>query len=208
MKDMSKIGKSNVRRGKTLERRVAKLLSEWTGSDFRRRRVEGRDSITIERDSTADVISVSRPSILSIEVKNASGFSIDALLANPSSNKLTIWWHQAAYDASLMTDLLGVKIFPFLFFKPIRSWDWVMFPTSLIDDKIFRPVDDKSYSSIWFAALRYDHYGNIPPVEANVSQSKNNPVMVPLNLPPAYLCRWDCFQKNVDPNCIFYSMEA
>ena len=37
--EMSRIGRSNVRRSKSHERRVAHLLTEWAGVDFRRRRV-------------------------------------------------------------------------------------------------------------------------------------------------------------------------
>ncbi len=54
----SKIGKSNVRRSKGHERQVAHYLTDWSGQEFRRRRVEGRDVTVIERESTADVIPV------------------------------------------------------------------------------------------------------------------------------------------------------
>jgi hypothetical protein len=207
MSDMSKIGKSNVRRGKTLERRVAKLFTEWTGSNFRRRRVEGRDSTTIERDSTADVISVSRSSIFSIEVKNAAGFSMDSLLANYATNKLTLWWHQSTYDAKLMTDTLGVKIYPFLFFKPIRSWDWVVFPTELIENGVIKPSDIECGSQnncIWFPALRYDYYSLSAEVSADVSQSKKHPNMVSLRLPSVFISRWSDFCHSINPESIFY----
>ena len=66
---MRAVGKSNVRRGKTYERRVSNLLTEWSGEEFRRRRVEGRDSNVIDRESTADVIPASKKIIFSIEVK-------------------------------------------------------------------------------------------------------------------------------------------
>ena len=54
--DPSKVGKSNVRKGKTYERRVAGLLTEYTGQEFRRRRVEGRDLSVVERESTASSV--------------------------------------------------------------------------------------------------------------------------------------------------------
>lgn len=203
--EMSRVGKSNVRRGKTLERRVANLFSEWTGETFRRRRVEGRDSLTIERDSTADVISVSKESIFSIEVKNASGFSLEALLASPKTAKITTWWHQATYDASLMTKLLKKSIYPFLFFKPLPGYDWVMFPTELIDNKIITPKNGSPRNDIWFTAIRFDGYSLIGEVTHNVSQSKKHPILMPLILPSAYICRWNDLKDNVDSGSIFYA---
>ena len=186
---MSKICKSNVSRGKTLERRVAKLFTEWTGETFRRRRVEGRDQTTIERDSPADIISVSKNIIFSIEVKNAKGFSIDSLLANPKICKLTAWWHQATYDANIMTKILDYNMYPFLFFKPIPSWDWVMFPTGII-----------AYN--WFPTLEFD-YSKVGTINMDVSQSKKNSKMVELILPNAIICRWQDFITNIKPESIF-----
>ena len=52
----SQVGKSNVATAKCHERRVAKLLTEWSGREFRRRRVEGRESDTVLRDLTGDVV--------------------------------------------------------------------------------------------------------------------------------------------------------
>lgn len=199
--DQSKTGKSNVRRGKTLERRVAKLLTEWTGETFRRRRVEGRDSTTIERDSTADVISVQKQTVFSIEVKNAKGFSLDALLANPETTKFVSWWHQATYDAHLLTDIYTTKIYPFLFFKPIPSWDWVAFPTESIG--IIKSTDQNQSSDPWFPTIKFDWFDRMEPVSMNVSQSKKNPVMYELQLPSCYICRWVDFKNNVDPRSFF-----
>ena len=84
--DRSKIGKSNVRKGKTYERRIAGLLTEFTNAEFRRRRVEGRDLSVVERESTADVIPVSREINFSIEAKSGKGFSFDALMGNQKKN--------------------------------------------------------------------------------------------------------------------------
>jgi hypothetical protein len=202
--DMKKVGKSNVRKGKTLERRVAKLFTEWTGEEFRRRRVEGRDVTIIERDSTADVIPVNRESIFSIEVKSGSGFSFDALLANPESAKLTSWWHQSAYDAELMTELHKKKFHPILFFKPNSNWDWIMFPKEVIDKKILTPTTGKPNGKIWFQAILYEGYDLVGEISKNVSQSKKNPVMKALKLPAAYICRWSDFKDNINSASIFF----
>ena len=78
--EMSRIGKSNVARSKSHERRVAKLLQDWSNVEFRRRRVEGRDSTVIERESTADVIPVKGEILFSIEAKCGECTNIDGLL--------------------------------------------------------------------------------------------------------------------------------
>lgn len=210
MADMSKVGKSNARRGKTLERRVAKLFCEWTGEEFRRRRVEGRDSNVIERESTADVIPVSKTTILSIEVKNAKGFSFDALMANPKITKFTEWWHQATYDSNLLSDHFGSKFYPFLFFKPIPAWDWVAFPIELIIESHFVPRSDdqelndkRPLADIWFPALKFEGFSTCGPVTKNIIHSKKNQVPVSIELPSCYICRWSDLVSNVDPGCIW-----
>ena len=87
----SQVGKSNVSCGKAFERQVAKILTEHTGQQFRRRRVEGRDTTTIDRDFTSDVIPASVEPNYSIEVKNGKGFSIAAMFSNPTTNKFSCW---------------------------------------------------------------------------------------------------------------------
>lgn len=204
--EMSRIGKSNSRRGKSQERRVARLFTEWTGHEFRRRRVEGRDSNVIERESTADIIPVTGKTILSIEVKNGAGFSIDAILANPHNTKFTKWWHQSSYDALLMTQLFETPIYPFLFFKPSPHLDWVAFSTKLIDNKLFVPCDDTNSDIIWFSALRFDVFDIIGPVSHNISQSKKNPIDMELQLDSCYICRWKDFVNNVKPDSLWIDL--
>jgi len=178
---MSQIGKSNSRRGKSQERRVAKLLTEWTGH----------------------IIPVSKQAIFSIEVKNASGFSLDALMSNPKTTKFTSWWFQSSYDALLMTNYLQQDIYPFLFFKPIPAWDWVAFPTCLIKNNILQSsVQNTTPGKIWFSAIRFDTFSQIGPISMNISQSKN-PVMKSLQLSSCYICRWKDFANNIDPKSIF-----
>lgn len=190
---MSAIGRSNSRQGKSLERRVAKLFTEWTGHEFRRRRVEGRESNVIDRESTADVIPASISINLSIEVKKGAGFSLDAILAQPTKTKFCSWWHQSSYDAKLMTDHFKIKIYPFLFFKPSPNWDWVAFPISYWD--LLVPKND----NINFPHLRYSAFESIPPVEHSISASKKNPKTYALSLEPCIFCRWKDFSENVDP---------
>lgn len=205
MADFSKTGKSNVRRGKTHERRIAKLLQEYTGVEFRRRRVEGRDSTVIERESTSDVIPVRGICKFSLEAKCGAGFSIDALCANPSTNMFTQWWHQVAYDAKLVTQVFENKsnyiFYPMLFFKPHKNWDWVAVPTEVIDKNI---IITKSH----LQCLKYDGYKTANPISMNVirTKNKNNYKMVELDLPAVTFCRWKDFIEAIDPTSMFYEL--
>jgi len=196
MTDHSRIGKSNVRKGKTLERRVANLFTDFTGLEFRRRRVEGRDASVIERESTADVIPVKGDIIFSIEVKSGQFGSFDAVLANPAGTIFTKWWHQTCYDAKLMTELFKKDYFPFMFFKFNRNSDWVAISkrafTLLKCDKLI-PYFDLDY---------FDYCGLIT---HNVSHTDNraNEVQIGLQLDAIRMMRWRDFISAVDPKSIF-----
>jgi len=196
MTDRSRIGKSNVRKGKTLERRVAKLFTEFTGVEFRRRRVEGRDASVIERESTADVIPVKDEILFSIEVKSGQFGSLDAILANPTNTIFTKWWHQACYDAQLMTELFKIDYFPLLFFKANRNADWVA-------------LSERSLSHIKSAGevpyFDFPFYKGCGPITHNVSHTdrKANEVLLSLQLDAIRFLRWQDFIKSVDPKSIF-----
>lgn len=197
MTDHSRIGKSNVRKGKTLERRVARLFTDYTGTEFRRRRVEGRDSTTIERESTADVIPVRGDCIFSIEVKSGQFGSIDALLSNPTNTMLTKWWHQACYDANLMTATFSKPYFPFMFFKFNRNSDWVALG--------IRAIEHLKFSNAAVPFFDFTHFMHIGPVTHNISHTDNkkNEVKVSIELDGIRFLRWEDFIRAVDPKSIF-----
>lgn len=205
MPDFSKIGSSNVRKSKVHERRVAKLLEEFTGVEFRRRRVEGRDATTIERESTSDVIAVKGTPKFTIEAKSGKSFSMDALLANPRSCSFTEWWHQANYDAKLLTDHFEsstkYRFYPFVFFKPNANFDWVAFPLDVLALEVIVKKDSKILSH-----LIYNGYNAVNPVGLNVVRTKNkkNYKIVDLELPNVVFCRWRDFADAIDPTSFFY----
>lgn len=199
----SKIGKSNVSRSKASERRIAKLLTEWTGTGFRRRRVEGRDIATRALDLTADVIPVEADCKFSVEVKIQKGFSLDALMDNPRKALFTEWWHQATYDSMLMAKTVRREVWPLVFFKPHPNHDWLAFPTGVISQ--LRPVDqeDGRHPGLWFSHLVFDQYERLGLVAGDVSHSKKNTEIVELPLMPVVFCRWRDFKEQVDPKSIF-----
>lgn len=195
-KTRSQVGRSNVRKGKTYERRIANLLTEYTGHEFRRRRVEGRDLNVIERESTADVIPVKADIIFSIEAKSGKGFSFDALLGNPKKNIFTAWWHQASYDAQLLTKAFDRTIYPLLFFKYSTTQDWVAIPTE-VEIKLKDEITQ-------VPCVVYEYIDR--QVKMNVSQTSNRKNYVEIELPlhDVRFIRWKDFSECVDPTTLFY----
>jgi hypothetical protein len=184
----SKVGKSNSRRGKTFERRVAKLLTEWSGTEFRRRRVEGRDSTIVDRESTSDVIPASYDIPFSIEAKCGAGFTMNSMLMNPTNGIFTKWWGQVSYDAMILEKSRGYLVYPWLFFKPHTNYEWIAMPRSGLL---------KLTNHINFPHFIYHAYDTIDTIEIDISHSKKNKVVVDMKLPTPILMRWDDFRENV-----------
>lgn len=200
----SQIGRSNVRTAKSHERRVAHLLTEWSGHEFRRRRVEGRMRDTIARDLTGDVVPVEGVCRFNIEAKKGKDFSLDALMGNPAGCLFTSWYFQSSYDADLCSQYHKKKFWPMVFFKPIPAWDWIAFATGAIAD--LKAKDGSITNGVWWPHLLFDGYLHCGEVTCNVSHTKNrkNMVMVTLQLQACIICRWDDFAANVDPQSFFF----
>lgn len=214
----SKTGKSNVRRGKSHERTIAGWLTEWTGEEFRRRRVEGRDVTVIERESTADVIPVRGEIHCSIEAKCGEVYSFAALLDNPTGTKFSEWWHQCLYDVSLITKVFNRPFYPMMFFRPYPNQNWVAVSHKLFWRGVLSPpsnhpafaewqktfTDGGNYK-IWFPHFLFDAYDRLGPISFNVIKTKNkaNHKLVPLELDAVVMCRWKDFAANVDPQSFF-----
>jgi|10_taG_2_1085330.scaffolds.fasta_scaffold00305_17 hypothetical protein len=202
----SKTGKRNVATSKSHERRCKKLLTEWAGVEFRRRRVEGRGDDVSVVEGVADIIPVEGKILFAIESKKGEDFSLDGLFLNSHGARFTKWWHQVNYDAKLLTEKLGAKRWPLLFFKPHPNWDWVAVPIKCFENEI---LVSKNYPSdfyggkCWFQHISYDAYRWIGPVTHNIATSTKNKVMEALDLEPCIMCRWKDFATNVDPQSIF-----
>lgn len=199
----SKTGKRNVATAKNHERRCKKLLTDWSGVEFRRRRVEGRGNDVSVVEGVADIIPVEGEVIFAIESKKGEKFSIDNLFSSPKTSAFTEWWHQVNYDAKLMTENTGRKCWPLLFFKPIPAWDWIAVPTKCFTENILKPHGGDAPGNCWFPHLSFDAFERLPPIPFNVSTSKNNPVIEELDLESCIICRWKDFAAEVDPMSIF-----
>lgn len=212
--EQSRIGKSNVNRSKAHERRVSKLLYEWSGCEFRRRRVQGRDSTVLERESTSDVIPVSGNVIFAIEAKCGKMTHLDGLLMNPEKNIITEWWHQTCYDTELLVKKFERDFYPMMFCKPHPNFDWVCVSLRAFYNYL-QPKDGESRERFekivsyenkhlpWFPHFLFDYYQVAGPIEHDVLHSKRNVMMIGLDLSPMVICRWKDFAANVDPKSIF-----
>lgn len=203
----SQIGKSNVSTAKCHERRVAKLLTEWSGREFRRRRVEGRESDTVLRDLTGDVVPADARNRcrFNLEAKKGKGFSLTSILSGYDTSIFSGWYHQSSYDAQLVSRALGLQIKPLVFFKPNPNMDWIAFDSAALE--FLRPKDsNESQQRLWFPHFYFDHYAYCGPVSFNVSHTKNrkNKVIIPLQLAPCFICSWNDFATNVNPNSFFF----
>ena len=211
-KTASQIGRSNVATAKNHERRVAKLLSDWSGREFRRRRVEGRESDTVLRDLTGDVVPADAKNRcrFNVEAKKGKGFSLNALLADCTSCIFSAWYHQSSYDAGLASKALGLDVKPFVFFKPHPNFDWVAFDVAALYYLRMKDSTDLSLtlprSRLWFPHLLFDYYEHCGPLSFNISHTKNrkNAVLVPLQLSACFLCTWNDFAANVHPDSFFF----
>jgi hypothetical protein len=191
------IARSNVSRSKSHERRWADLLSQWTGVQFRRRRIEGRTEDTILINSTGDIIPTRGSIHFNIEAKIGKGFSFDSILKAPQKALFTAWYHQSSYDAKLFTDVHDRKVYPFVFFKPTMNSDWVALSSKAFYD-VLQPV--KTHADV--PRLDFDHFGKCGPIELNVSRTKNKS-MVSLELDPVTFVRWPDFRDGIRPESFF-----
>ena len=207
--DFSKIGHSNVNRAKSQERQIAKLLSAWTGEEFRRRRVTGRDNATIAVDLCADVIPVNGPFLFSVEAKTGKDFSFMSLVTSPKTSLFATWWHQTCYDAQLISTSLKRTLYPMLFFRPTPQTTWIgvsarVFP--LLKPFVDVPQQQVLNSACWFPHLYFDAFEWLGPVAGDVSHGrpkKGKPrtkKIVNVALDPVVICPWKDFAANVDPS--------
>lgn len=123
--DRSKIGKKSKRKGKTYERRCAKILIDYTGINFRSTPASGgfnkQGGVTIREELFCGDLICDNPNFrFCVEAKNRQEFSITALLKNPETAAFSKWWYQCIDDAKRV----GLK--PLMFFKPNRQDDCVV----------------------------------------------------------------------------------
>jgi len=118
------MGAKSKQKGNRYERRCAKLLSEFTGTNFRKVPASGGfnkfgGQVVAEHAFSGDVICDDKDFCFSVEAKNQKTFSFVALLSSPKTAKFTEWWKQCVEDANNIGKL------PMLMFKPNTQEDFI-----------------------------------------------------------------------------------
>lgn len=191
-KSRSQIGRSSVRSGKRLENRYANMWSEWTGEEFRRRRVEGRGASVAGLEGVADVICTSANCKFAIESKKEKTFSFTA---TPWSDKSSfwVWWKQATTDSMIRT--MGDSkhhYMPLVQFKPTPNHDYVAIAESSIKKlELFSPL--AGYIIVPNFDVLYE--------QVDIDGRSHKFQIKPTNV---LITTWKNFTTSVDPKSVFY----
>jgi hypothetical protein len=190
--DHSKIGKKSKRKGKTYERRCAKILTEFTTINFRKTPGSGgfnKQGVTIRAELfCGDLICDSTKFLYCIEAKNRESWSFTALLKNPSTAAFTKWWYQCVEDAKM------VGLEPLLFFKPNIRDDFIV----MTKEEWFTKYNKCPYVEIgcYTQPLTFS-------VEQKDARGRKEKLQVTTKLPDAVMVDWKQFVKHHDPKLMF-----
>ncbi len=125
------------------------------------------------------------------------------MLANPITSLFGSWYHQTAYDASLLTSHCKRQVWPLLFFKPIPAQDWIAFAAAALT--VLRPHGSTiAGNRPWWPHLWYDWLDGRQ-LTMNVSHGRKK-VNVSLDLGTVVICRWKDFASNVVPESIIHGV--
>lgn len=190
--DFSAIGRRSKRKGKTYERRCAKLLTEYTGVGFRKTPSSGGfnkfGGVKIREELfCGDLICDSQNFIFCVEAKNRNEFKFEAVLKNSSTAAFTKWWYQCLDDAK------RVGLLPILFFKPDNQADFIA-----VDEAGFKacglPKD--------IPAMIFKIYDNPITFKLRDRETKSD-IEIVATLPNPIIINWKDFVKYGDPTKLF-----
>jgi hypothetical protein len=187
--DWAKVGRKAKRKGKTYERRCAKLLTEWTGVNFRKTPGSGgfnkQGGVVIREELfCGDLICDRSDFKFCVEAKNRQEFNFNAILKNPNTAAFTKWWWQCNDDAARMS------LMPILFFKPNN-----------VDD--FIALDFSALSMFGYTGRRFmlDCYGSPVTFTMTTKDKKKETITAKLSIP--FIINWKEFAAEVDPSIAF-----
>lgn len=186
--DYSKIGRRSKRRGKTYERRVAALLTQLTGINFRKVPSSGgwnkQGLVVLEQQFSGDVVCDNSNFKFSVEAKNRTNFSLISALSNPDTAPFTEWWYQCCTDANT------IGLLPMLIFKPDNQKDFVALSKTTLKELKISPT-------------------NIDFLMLNIYRKKvklrdpHTKKLVKVQLPTPFILDWKKFAEVVDPKLLF-----
>lgn len=188
MVDWSKIGKRSKRRGKTYERRCAKLLMEFTSVNFRPTPASGgfnkQGAVIREELFCGDLICDRSDFRFCIEAKNRESFSFVSILKNPNTAAFSEWWWQCLDDAK------RTKLHPILFFKPNNRDDFIA-----LDGEGLAVT---SYKGNYFKINVYDN-----PVTLKIKDRSKKVTEITTTLPTPYIINWKDFVAETNSEVMF-----
>jgi hypothetical protein len=188
----SAIGRKSKRKGKTYERRCAKLLTEFTGFGFRSVPSSGGfnkfGGVKIREELfCGDLICDSPDFKFCVEAKNREEFSFTTILKNAQTAAFTKWWYQCLEDAKT------VKLLPILFFKPDYQADFI----ALDADGFVQCGLPKSIPTIVLKV-----YDEDITFKTKDRKTKTN-IEVTTRLPNPIIINWKDFVKHSKPSNLF-----
>ena len=191
----SAIGKRSKNKGHAGERRIAKLLSDFTGKNFRKVPGSGgfgkQGVVVAERTFTGDIVSDDPTFAFSVECKNrANDFSFAQLATVPDKAPFSEWWYQTVEDAK------SVNLLPILFFKASSS------STQTVGAD-FIALTVEGMKRLGYPAdmpkIVFDLYNK--PITIVLKDRKKGTVVT--QLPRAYIISWRLITQYVDPDRFF-----
>jgi hypothetical protein len=190
----SKVGKRAKRRGKTYERRCAKILIDHTKVNFRSTPASGgfnkQGGVTIREELFCGDLICDDPSFrYCIEAKNRENFSFTALLKSPETAAFTKWWYQCVEDAKL------VNLEPLMFFKPNIRDDFIV----ISKEEWLSKYNDINCPYFELGCYRQPVSFS---VEERVGRKKVKKKVTAL-LPEAVMIDWKQFVKHHNPKLMF-----
>lgn len=193
--DHSKIGKRSKRKGKTYERRCAKILTEFTGVNYRSTPGSGGfnkfGGVTIREELfCGDLICDSPDFRYCIEAKNRESFSFTALLKSPSTAAFTKWWHQCVTDAK------AVGLEPLMFFKPNNRDDFIV----MTKEEWFPRYNHLECPHLTIMCYTQPLTLSIEKKDAKGKRIKET---ITTKLPEAVMVDWKQFIAHCDPKLMF-----
>ena len=196
MVDHSAVGRRSKRKGKTYERRTAKLLSEATGVGFRKTPGSGgfnkQGGVQIRDEMfCGDVICDQPDFAFCVESKNRKTFSFTGILKNPDTAAFTSWWYQCCQDAG------EVGLLPILFFKPDNQADFIAVDKRGMD-QLGLWMDDH------FTLSLYEDKLLTFKVKDRWSKKTEE---IECELPVPYILNWKVVKESVEQDCWFRSNE-
>lgn len=198
--DRSKIGRRSKAKGKAGERRTAKLLSEFTGRNFRKTPGSGgfnkQGGVQVAGYVFGgDVICDDIDFIFCVENKNRSkDFSFPQIAAVPENSQFAEWWYQATDDAKSLGRL------PILFFKAAEASTKTVAAEHVAVNK--DGLDQLSYPDE-APKIIFDIFKSSINLKIRQRFSKDVKEIVAQLDNPVYVINWRNIQKYVMPNNFF-----